>query len=259
MVWARYDPRQIPRASAGVVGIFVYHGTPVPLIDLAELALGEYDQVDVRCPPNNGAKNWPSGAFSPMTHIYYFTLNENCVGSRMPPSTPDGKIGRLDAVNLDTRQEVWQFRDRSAEPSAVLATAGGLVFAGSYDRYLRAFDDRTGAVLWQMRVQDIVSTFPITYSVDGKQYIAISVGSASIYGAGLGGMHRELQMTTPPPSAVDAATGAGADRFLVRWTGVRYRLYQFVRFEIMSNGFRQGRIGAPRLGNACPRPACTYA
>jgi alcohol dehydrogenase (cytochrome c) len=160
------------------------------------------EEVDVRCPPNNGAKNWPSGAFSPMTHIYYFTMNENCVGSRMLPSTPDGKIGRLDAVNLDTRQEVWQFRDRSAQPSAVLATAGGLVFAGSYDRYLRAFDDRTGAVLWQTRLQDIVSTFPITYAVDGKQYIAISVGSASIYGAGLGGMHRELQMTTPPPTTV---------------------------------------------------------
>ena len=42
--------------------------------------------------------------------------------------------------------------------------------------------------------------------------------------------------------AVDAATGAGADRFLVRWTGVRYRLYQFVRFEIMSNGFRQAEL-----------------
>ena len=54
----------------------------------------------------------------------------------------------------------------------------------------------------QMSGQDIVSTFPITYSVDGKQYIAISVGSASIYGAGLGGMHRELLMTTPPPTTV---------------------------------------------------------
>ena len=54
------------------------------------------DQVDVRCPPNNGAKNWPSGAFSPMTHIYYFTLNEDSV--RLPNAAfdPDGKIGRLD-------------------------------------------------------------------------------------------------------------------------------------------------------------------
>jgi alcohol dehydrogenase (cytochrome c) len=84
----------------------------------------------------------------------------------------------------------------------VLVTAGGLVFTGSYDRYLRAFDDRTGKVLWQMRVQDTPTAFPISYAVNGKQYIAMSIGSPSIYARGLGGMHRELQVNAPPPTTV---------------------------------------------------------
>ncbi len=61
--------------------------------------------------------------------------------------------------------------------SAVLDTAGGLVFAGDADRWFRAYDDATGQVLWEMRLNDAINSYPITYSVKGRQYVAVVAGS----------------------------------------------------------------------------------
>ena len=67
---------------------------------------------------------------------------------------------------------------RLAKPAlpAALATGGGLVFAGALDRYFRAYDDKTGKILWQMRASNIVNSFPITYAVKGRQYVAVVAG-----------------------------------------------------------------------------------
>jgi alcohol dehydrogenase (cytochrome c) len=64
--------------------------------------------------------------------------------------------------------------------SAALPTAGGLVFAGSLDRYFRAYDDKSGKILWEARLNNVVNAFPISYSVNGKQYIAIAAGGGGI-------------------------------------------------------------------------------
>ena len=58
----------------------------------------------------------------------------------------------------------------------MLTTAGGLVFVGTMDRYFRAHDDRSGKILWETRLNDVPNAFPITYAVDGKQYIAMIAG-----------------------------------------------------------------------------------
>jgi alcohol dehydrogenase (cytochrome c) len=71
--------------------------------------------------------------------------------------------------------------------SAVLDTAGGVVFAGDADRWFRAYDDATGRVLWQMRLNDAVNSYPITYSVKGKQYVAVVAGFG---GARIGNLHQ---------------------------------------------------------------------
>ncbi len=76
-----------------------------------------------------------------------------------------------------TREVVWTSRHRAPESSGALGTAGGVVFSGSIDRYFRAYDDQTGKVLWQTRLNDVPSNAPISYSVNGKQYIAIGVGN----------------------------------------------------------------------------------
>ena len=60
-----------------------------------------------------------------------------------------------------------------------MPTGGGLVFSGDWDRWFRAFDDTTGQVLWQMRLNNAINAFPVSYSVNGKQYVAVATGGGS--------------------------------------------------------------------------------
>jgi alcohol dehydrogenase (cytochrome c) len=82
-----------------------------------------------------------------------------------------------------TREVVWTQRQRAPQTTGALATAGGIVFNGSLDRFIRAYDDSTGKVLWQMRLNDVPSSCPITYTVNGKQYIAVVVGNGGAHAA----------------------------------------------------------------------------
>jgi hypothetical protein len=143
-----------------------------------------------------GAKNWMPSSYNPNTKIAYLALVEACTdlqpvpGGRgrgaltsgfnfytsVPRPDSDGNFGRVQAINLATRETLWTTRQRAPETSGVLATAGGLVFSGSFDRYLRAYDDTTGTMLWQTRLNDVLSSPPITYTAGGKQYIAIVAG-----------------------------------------------------------------------------------
>ncbi len=66
-----------------------------------------------------------------------------------PVPNSDGNFGRLDAIKLADRTQAWSVRQRAPMTSAVLPTAGGVVFAGSLDRWFRAYDDTTGKVLWE--------------------------------------------------------------------------------------------------------------
>jgi alcohol dehydrogenase (cytochrome c) len=125
-----------------------------------------------RCPGNLGARSFPAGSYSPSTNRYYLPIVDTCTGKM--GDTP----ARFLALDLNTQKFAWDIRNRVPQTSAVLTTAGGLVFAATPDRYFRAFDDRDGKVLWQSsRMNDIPNAFPITYMVDGKQYIAMPVGN----------------------------------------------------------------------------------
>ena len=75
----------------------------------------------------------------------------------------------------------------------MLTTGGGLVFSGAWDRYFRAFDDETGKVLWQVRTSNAVNSFPITYAVNGKQYVAVSVGNGSSHARSLSTLTPEIR------------------------------------------------------------------
>ena len=88
----------------------------------------------------------------------------------------DGRYGRIQAVDLATRQTLWKARQRAPQTSGVLDTSGGLVFAGALDRRFSAYDDRTGEILWSARLSDVPSAAPISYMAGGKQYIAMVVG-----------------------------------------------------------------------------------
>jgi alcohol dehydrogenase (cytochrome c) len=151
---------------------------------------------NLQCASGYGDKNWSAGSFDAKTHIVFMPLTESCGEStpvlpdantsalnraqeaRIPRYRPgsDGNIGRLDAVNLATQKNVWSIRQRASIISAVLASDGGVIFAGDADRWFRAYDQANGDVLWKVRLNDAVNSFPITYSVNGKQYVAVVAG-----------------------------------------------------------------------------------
>jgi alcohol dehydrogenase (cytochrome c) len=86
-------------------------------------------------------------------------------------------IGELQAWDMNTGERVWTQEFDSPHWGPVLTTGGGLVFAGgTSDRYFRAFDARTGEILWQQRTSSGVIGVPSTYMVDGVQYVAVQSG-----------------------------------------------------------------------------------
>ena len=147
------------------------------------------------CPHAGGAKNWLPASYNPGTQILYVPLVESCMdmipvktGERAslssgvrwavrPRLDSDGQYGRVMAINLATRKVVWTERQRAPVTTGVLDTAGGVIFEGSIDRVFRARDDSSGKVLWQQRLNDVPNSAPISYTVNGKQYVAITVGN----------------------------------------------------------------------------------
>ena len=149
------------------------------------------------CPSLWGGKDWPPVAYSPKTRLLYIPANENlCTtmtgqkvtytpGDRYTGATATfylapgtDHIGELQAWNLDTGQKVWShpFAD-SPLWGPVLATAGGVLFAGgTNDRYFRAYDAANGKILWELRTGSGVQGVPVSFAIDGKQYIAVQSG-----------------------------------------------------------------------------------
>ena len=162
-------------------------------------AIPHIGETTVNCPADPGGRGWPATAYSPKTQALYLPLNEFCSNTtpqpvdqgqvytgggratfdRVPVPNSDGNIGRIDAIKMTDQSQMWSHRQHSPQTSAVLPTAGGVVFAGSWDRWFRAFDDTTGDVLWKVRTSNAVNSFPISYEAGGKQYIAVAVGNGS--------------------------------------------------------------------------------
>ena len=159
------------------------------------------EQNHLLCPFPIGGRNWPSAAVNPDSKMLFLPMNETCMmagmtgdvgilssGARFSPAPVpggDGKIGRLQAVNLATHELAWNHREAAPLTSAALATAGGLVFSGALDETFKALDASTGEVLWRTDLGDIPASFPISYSVDNKQYIALVIGQPTLHASTL--------------------------------------------------------------------------
>ena len=84
---------------------------------------------------------------------------------------------------MTTRKTLWVRRSRAPLSSSLLATDGGILFEGDRDRNFRAVDDRSGETLWQTRLSAAPNASPVTYSVNGRQYVAISTGGGGPHDA----------------------------------------------------------------------------
>jgi alcohol dehydrogenase (cytochrome c) len=149
------------------------------------------------CPSASGFKSLRAMAYHPDTQAFYIPLNLTCEkgsfsevqkveggggvgGGRrtnlMHPESPDG-IGEFLAMRARTGEILWRHRTRTPPNTSALTTGGGLAVVGDWDRYLYVHEATTGKILFQTRMPTSVQGFPITYAVNGRQYLAIPVGT----------------------------------------------------------------------------------
>ena len=151
------------------------------------------------CPDLGGVRNWRASAYHPATQLLYIPIHPTCVTgtfTELPQELgndyyanrgfrartrrvhPDSAAfpGHLIAMDIDTGEIRWRHSMATRPGAAALATGGGLVIGADTDRHLYAHDAVTGEVLFRTRLPGSVQGFPITYAVDGRQYVAAPVG-----------------------------------------------------------------------------------
>ena len=173
-----------------------------------EVVFRAVEQEVFVCPTWAGGKDWEAGAYSPRTRTMYYPLRNTCAqmlatadfeSVRAQALTAGGQgglaiyslaarhqiapgtdnLGTVRAISVETGETSWLYETRAGTMSLV-ATGGGLIFGGDSNGRFRAFDDETGEVLWEINLGSSVSGYPITYAVDGRQYVAVNTGAGSM-------------------------------------------------------------------------------
>ena len=171
----------------------------------------ESEQIVFVCPSVMGGKDWEAGTYSPLNNTMYYPLTNSCAtmlattdvfGESATAVTEAGdgvgqpleiysiayrhqitpgneNAGTVRAISAETGATRWLHEQRAGVLSLV-ATGGGLIFGGDTNGRFHAFDQQTGEVLWEINLGSPVAGYPISFAVDGKQYIAVNTGSAQI-------------------------------------------------------------------------------
>lgn len=158
--------------------------------DIQNAQLNEWTSA---CPSSAGGKDWHSMTYHPPSGTIIAPLSQTClenaarevalvqggggVGASRKffemPGT-DGNLGKVGAYNVDTLEEVWSHQQRASLHTGTISTAGDLVFVGDLDRRFKALDVNNGEVLWETRLGTSVQGHPVSFAIDGKQYIAVT-------------------------------------------------------------------------------------
>jgi alcohol dehydrogenase (cytochrome c) len=211
-------PRRILRRAIlklGLGGVCLSAVSPVIVLGQNDPAHkpGVGKTVDI-CPMYLGGKNWQPAAFNPKTRLIYIPTSANLCSS-MTGAKPEYRagstytggrstlfiapnadhLGETAAWNVDTAKKVWSYNfPKSSNWGGLLTTGSGLVFGGgTADRFFRALDASTGQLLWQTPTNSGVMGQPSTFTVNGKQYIAVMSG----WGGDARGVQAQLNRLRP--------------------------------------------------------------
>jgi alcohol dehydrogenase (cytochrome c) len=144
------------------------------------------------CPGALGATNWFSPSYSPKTGLLYVAAAEECdvftsapqkyheghdfLGSVYVPASGEKAWGALRAFDPFTGEKKWEFKYFTPPNGGCLSTAGGVVFAGDSDGNFLALDARSGKDLWHIQIGAAIYSSPMTYALEGKQYVVMPAG-----------------------------------------------------------------------------------
>jgi alcohol dehydrogenase (cytochrome c) len=154
------------------------------------------NQYYASCPGPEGGKDWPPMSYNQPTDLLIIPESQSCVmmmgrevdkkvggggsaGSQLfyfMPGT-NQNMGHLFAINTSTMQTAWDWQQRAPFLSGVVSTGGGVGFVGDFNREWKAFDVKTGKILYRLRLGQTVEGFPTSFAVDGKQYVAVTTGT----------------------------------------------------------------------------------
>ncbi len=161
-----------------------------------EVVFSAYGQEVLSCPGWLGGKDWEAGAYSPLTNTMYYPLRNSCarvlatpdqglaiyqLAARFELAPGTDQLGTVRAISAETGRTLWLHEQRAGTMS-LMTTGGGLVFGGDVNGRVWALDQGTGDVLWEINLGSPMTGYPITYAVDGRQYVAVSTGTAASAG-----------------------------------------------------------------------------
>lgn len=159
-----------------------------------EMIFHETGDTRTVCPSTAGGKNWQAGAYSPLTNMMYYSLQNTCMEMTVTLEEADSEalygfsaremlapgktsLGTVFAVSARTGVIEWSY-DMPGTALSLVTTGGGLVFGGDIDGNFRALDQSSGEVLWEINLGSSVTGYPVSFAVDGRQYVAVGTGSS---------------------------------------------------------------------------------
>ena len=161
--------------------------------DPSKAADGKKGETIFAVPSFLGGKNWMPMAHSPKTGLFYVPSNEWGMDIWNEPVTYkkgaaylgsgftikpifEDYIGSLKAIDPDTGEIKWEVKNNAPLWAGVMTTAGGLVFTGTPEGRFKAFDDETGEELWSFQTGSGIVGQPVSWEMDGEQYVAVASG-----------------------------------------------------------------------------------